>query len=149
MELILIDGSVYGHKGKADFVDREVDTTTGAMLVQASFPNPEKLLRPGQFARVKIGGQVIEDAILIPQRSVMELQGLHNVYVVDANNTAEIREITVGPKVGSNWLITEGLKPGERVVYEGLQKVKDGDDRQSHRCRPQLNRPGKKVIDHG
>ena len=126
MELILIDGSLYGHKGKADFVDREVDTTTGAMLVQASFPNPEKLLRPGQFARVKIGGQVIADAILIPQRSVMELQGLHNVYVVDANNTAETREITVGAKVGSNWLITEGLKPGERVVYEGLQKVKDG-----------------------
>ena len=126
MELILIDGSLYGHKGKADFVDREVDTTTGAMLVQASFPNPEKLLRPGQFARVKIGGQVIADATLIPQRSVMELQGLHNVYVVDANNTAETREITVGAKVGSNWLITEGLKPGERVVYEGLQKVKDG-----------------------
>ena len=126
LELILIDGSVYGHKGRPDFVDREVDTTTGAMLVQASFPNPEKLLRPGQFARVKIRGQVIEDAILIPQRSVMELQGLHNVYVVDASNTAEIREITVGAKVGSNWLITEGLKPGERVVYEGLQKVKDG-----------------------
>ncbi len=126
MELILIDDSLYDHKGKADFVDREVDTTTGAMLVQASFPNPEKLLRPGQFVRVKIEGQVIADAILIPQRSVMELQGLHNVYVVDASNKAETREITVGAKVGSNWLITEGLKPGERVVYEGLQKVKDG-----------------------
>ena len=126
MELILIDGSLFDHKGKADFVDREVDTTTGAMLVQASFPNPEKLLRPGQFVRVKIEGQVIADAILIPQRSVMELQGLHNVYVVDASNKAETREITVGAKVGSNWLITEGLKPGERVVYEGLQKVKDG-----------------------
>jgi len=126
LELILIDGSVYGHKGRTDFVDREVDTTTGAMLVQASFPNPEKLLRPGQFARVKIRGQVIEDAILIPQRSVMELQGLYNVYVVDASNKAEIREIKVGSKVGSNWLITEGLKPGEKVVYEGLQKVKDG-----------------------
>ena len=126
LELILIDGSVYTHKGQTDFVDREVDTTTGAMLVQASFPNPEKLLRPGQFARVRIRGRVVKDGILIPQRCVMELQGLHNVYVVDAGNKAEIREIAVGPKVGSNWLITKGLKPGEKVVYEGLQKVKDG-----------------------
>ena len=128
LELILIDGSVYEHKGQPDFVDREVDTTTGAMLVQASFPNPEKLLRPGQFARVRIRGQVVKDGILIPQRCVMELQGLHNVYVVAASNKAEIREVTVGPKVGSNWLITKGLKPGEKVVYEGLQKVKDGID---------------------
>ncbi len=128
LELILIDGSVFPQKGQPDFVDREVDTTTGAMLVQASFPNPEKLLRPGQFARVRIRGQVVKDGILIPQRCVMELQGLHNVYVVDASNKAEIREISVGPKVGSNWLVTKGLKPGEKVVYEGLQKVKDGID---------------------
>ena len=126
LELILIDSSVYGHKGNTDFVDREVDTTTGALLVQASFPNPEKLLRPGQFVRVKIKVHTVENGILIPQRCVMELQGLHNVYVVDASNKAEIREVTVGPKVGSNWLITDGLKPGERLVYEGLQKVKDG-----------------------
>jgi membrane fusion protein (multidrug efflux system) len=126
LELILIDGSVYNYKGKPDFVDREVDTTTGAMLVQASFPNPEKLLRPGQFVRVRARGRIVKDGILIPQRCVMELQGLHNVYVVTADDTVENREITVGPKVGSNWLITEGLKPGERVVYEGLQKVRDG-----------------------
>jgi membrane fusion protein (multidrug efflux system) len=126
LELILIDGSVYGHAGKVDFVDREVDTTTGAMLVQASFPNPEKLLRPGQFVRVRIKGQVVKDGILIPQRCVMELQGLYNVYVVGSDNTIAIREITVGPKIGSLWLITDGLKPGEKVVYEGLQKVKDG-----------------------
>ncbi|BBO67587.1 hemolysin D [Desulfosarcina alkanivorans] len=126
LELILIDGSVYEHKGRPDFVDREVDTTTGAMLVQASFTNPEKLLRPGQFVRVRARSRAVKDGILIPQRCVMELQGLHNVYVVNADNTAEIREITVGPKVGSNWLITDGLKPGERVIYEGLQKVRDG-----------------------
>ena len=126
MELILIDDSVYEHKGRPDFVDREVDTTTGAMLVQASFSNPEKLLRPGQFVRVRSRGQVVKDGILIPQRCVMELQGLYNVYVVNADNTAEIREIEVGPKVASDWLITEGLKPGEKVVFEGLQKVKDG-----------------------
>jgi membrane fusion protein (multidrug efflux system) len=126
LELILIDGSVYGHAGKVDFVDREVDTTTGAMLVQASFPNPEKLLRPGQFVRVRVKGRVIEDGILIPQRCVMELQGLYNVFVVDMNNTVATREIKVGPKVESFWLITDGLKPGEKVIYEGLQKVKDG-----------------------
>jgi membrane fusion protein, multidrug efflux system len=128
LELILIDGSTYKHKGKPDFVDREVDATTGAMLIQASFPNPEKLLRPGQFARIRAEARIVKDGILIPQRCVMELQGLHNVYVVDASNKAETREITVGTKVGSNWLITDGLKPGERVVYEGLQKVRDGAD---------------------
>jgi membrane fusion protein (multidrug efflux system) len=125
-ELILIDGSLYNHKGKTDFVDREIDTTTGAMLVQASFPNPEKLLRPGQFAKVKIKVRVIKDGILIPQRCVMEIQGLYNVFVVDANNKVATREIKVGSTIGSSWLITEGLKPGEKVVFEGLQKVKDG-----------------------
>ena len=125
-ELILIDGSTYSHKGKLDFVDREVDTTTGAMLVQASFPNPEKLLRPGQFTRVRIRIQVVKDAILIPQRSVMEIQGLHNVFVVDSNNKIVTREIEVGSKLGSFWMTKQGLKPGEQVVYEGLQKVRDG-----------------------
>ena len=126
LELILVDGSVYDHKGKPDFVDREVDSTTGAMLVQASFPNPEKLLRPGQFTRVRARSHIVKDGILIPQRCVMELQGLHNVYVVGEENKVETREIKVGPKVGSNWLITEGLKEGEKVIYEGLQKVRDG-----------------------
>jgi len=125
-ELILVDGSLYNHKGGLDFVDREVDTTTGAMLVQASFPNPEGLLRPGQFTKVRIRIQVVKDAILIPQRCVMEIQGLHSVFVVDANNTVQSRDVQVGDKVGSSWMITEGLKPGEKVVYEGLQKVKDG-----------------------
>ncbi len=125
-ELILIDGSTYNHKGKLDFVDREVDTTTGAMLVQASFPNPEKLLRPGQFTKVRIRIQVVKDAIMIPQRCVMEIQGLHSVFVVDSNNMIQSRDIQVGEKVGSSWMITEGLKPGEKVVYEGLQRVKDG-----------------------
>ncbi len=125
-QLILIDGSLYEHTGKPDFVDREIDTTTGAILVQASFPNPEKLLRPGLFAKVRIKGQVIEDGILIPQRCVMETQGLFNVFVVDDSNKVTIREIKTGPKIGSSWLVNEGLKAGEKVVYEGLQKVKDG-----------------------
>jgi len=125
-ELILVDGSVYGHKGGLDFVDREVNTTTGAMLVQATFPNPEKLLRPGLFTKVRVQVRVVKDAIMIPQRSVMEIQGLHNVFVVDSNDTIQTRSIEVGNKVGSSWMITEGLQAGEKVVYEGLQKVKDG-----------------------
>ncbi len=126
LELILSDGSVYEHKGKADFVNREVDPSTGAILIQASFANPDELLRPGQFARVRGVVEIVKEAILIPQRCVMELQGSFSVYVVTPDNKTQVREVTAGPKVGSFWLIRKGLKPGEQVVYEGLQKVKDG-----------------------
>ncbi len=126
LELILSDGSVYDHKGKADFVNREVDPQTGALLIQASFPNPEQLLRPGQFAKVRGEIEVVKDGILIPQRCVMELQGTFSVYVLGDQNKIQTREVTVGPKIESFWLIREGLKPGEKVVYEGLQKVKNG-----------------------
>ena len=126
LELILADGSLYKYKGKVDFVDREVDSTTGAMLIQASFPNPAKLLRPGQFAKVKAKVMVVKDGILIPQRCVTELQGLYSVFVVDNSNKVEKRDVKVGPKIKQFWLIKEGLKPGEKIVYEGLQKVKDG-----------------------
>jgi len=126
LELILSDGSVYNHKGKADFVNREVDPTTGALLIQASFPNPDELLRPGQFARVRGEIEVVKNGILIPQRCVMELQGSFSVYVVGPQNKIQVRKIEVGSKIKSFWLVREGLKPGEKVVYEGLQKVKDG-----------------------
>jgi len=126
LELILADGSLYKHKGKVNFVDREVNATTGAMLVQASFPNPDQLLRPGQFARVKAKADVVKNGILIPQRCVTELQGLNSVFVVDNSNKVENREVKVGTKIKQFWLIREGLKSGEKIVYEGLQKVKDG-----------------------
>jgi len=126
LELILADGSLYKHKGKVNFVDREVNATTGSMLVQASFPNPDQLLRPGQFARVKAKADVVKNGILIPQRCVTELQGLNSVFVVDNSNKVENREVKVGTKIKQFWLITEGLKSGEKIVYEGLQKVKDG-----------------------
>ncbi len=126
VELLLADGSVYDHKGKIDFVGREVDPTTGALLVQASFPNPERLLRPGLFAKVKAITDIVKDGILIPQRCVTELQGLYSVMVVDEDNKIDRREITVGPTIGEFWLIVEGLKPGEKVIYEGLQAVRDG-----------------------
>ena len=126
LELILSDGSVYGHKGVFDFADRGVDPSTGAMMVQASFPNPDELLRPGQFAKVRGIVGVVEDGILIPQRCVTELQGTYSVFVVDESNKAQTREVKAGPKIEAFWLILEGLEPGERVVYEGLQKVREG-----------------------
>jgi len=126
LELILSDGSVYKHKGKADFVNREVDPQTGALLIQASFDNPDELLRPGQFAKVKAEVTVVKEGILIPQRCVMELQGTFSVYVLGAENKIQMKEVKAGPKIESFWLIKEGLKAGEKVVYEGLQKVKNG-----------------------
>ncbi|MBW2227910.1 MAG: efflux RND transporter periplasmic adaptor subunit, partial [Deltaproteobacteria bacterium] len=126
LELILADGSLYEEKGKPQFIDRNVDPTTGAILVQASFPNPQELLRPGQFAKVKALVAVVKDGILIPQRCVMELQGRFSVYVVGEGDKVETREVKAGPKIKQFWLIIEGLKPGENVVYEGLQKVKAG-----------------------
>jgi len=96
------------------------------MLVQASFPNPQQLLRPGQFAKVKALVAVVKEGILIPQRCVVELQGLYSVYVVGDGDKIQTRKVKVGPKIKQFWLITEGLKPGEQIVYEGLQRVKDG-----------------------
>jgi membrane fusion protein (multidrug efflux system) len=126
LELILADGSLYGYKGKPEFIDRNVDPTTGAMLVQASFPNPQELLRPGQFAKIKALVTVVKDGILVPQRCVVELQGTYRAYVVGDGDKVEIRNVKTGPKIKQFWLITEGLKAGERIVYEGLQKIKEG-----------------------
>ena len=126
LELILADGTLYQHKGKIDFVDREVDPTTGALLIQASFPNPQKLLRPGLFAKVKANTDIIPDGIMIPQRCVTELQGLYSVLVVGEGNKIEQREIEIGPTIDAFWLIMEGLKTGEKVVYEGLQSARAG-----------------------
>jgi len=126
LELILADGSLYDHKGKPEFIDRNVDPTTGAILVQASFPNPKELLRPGQFAKVKALITVVKNGILVPQRCVVELQGTYNVNVIGDDDKVQVRSVKVGPKIKQFWLITEGLKPGERIVYEGLQRVKEG-----------------------
>jgi len=96
------------------------------MLVQASFPNPQELLRPGQFTKVKALVAMVKEGILIPQRCVMELQGRYSVFVVGDGDKVQTREVKVGPKIKQFWLITEGLKPGEHIVYEGLQGVRDG-----------------------
>jgi membrane fusion protein (multidrug efflux system) len=126
IQLILVDGTIYEHEGKLDFIDREVDPTTGAMLVQASFPNPDHILRPGQFAKIKARLAVIPGGIMIPQRCIMELQAKFSVFIVNDKNTIERREVKVGSKINNFWVIEEGLAAGDKVVYEGLQKVREG-----------------------
>ncbi|MCD4747259.1 MAG: efflux RND transporter periplasmic adaptor subunit [Bacteroidales bacterium] len=126
LELILADNSVFKYKGKVDFIDREVDPTTGAILVQASFPNPQQILRPGQFAKVKAVINIKNNALLVPQRCVSELQGKYSLYVVNDSSKIERRDIETGHTVDSYLLITKGIKPGEKVVYEGIQKVREG-----------------------
>ena len=125
LELILSDGSVYPHKGKFFLVDRQVDVKTGTVLVAALFPNPGNILRPGQFGRVRMTKNK-PAALLVPQRAVSELQGVYQLAVVDPNNKVEVRSVKMGERVGSEWVIEEGLKSGERVVAEGLQKLKPG-----------------------
>lgn len=123
LSLILSDGSTHPYKGKTDFINREVDAQTGAILVQATFPNPNLILKPGQFARVKIMMRNDKDAVLVPQRCVTELQGKYSVFVVNAENKIESRQIKINEKFGDYWIVGEGLKPKEKVVLEGLQKV--------------------------
>ena len=124
--LILSDGSTYPHQGKFFLADRQVDVKTGTIRVAALFPNPGNLLRPGQYARIRAVTKTHEGALLVPQRAVSELQGNYQVVVVKADNVAEIRPVQVGERIGSMWIISRGLQPGERVVVEGLQKLKAG-----------------------
>ncbi len=126
LELILSDGSVFNQKGWVDFIDREVDPSTGSLLIQASFPNPDRILRPGQFAKVRAMVKEVPHAILIPQRCVMEIQGQYSVFVVSNDNVVGSKMINVGPTIGDKWLIYSGLDAGETIVYEGLQAVKIG-----------------------
>ena len=125
-ELILADGTLYPEKGKFSAVDRQVDSQTGTIRLAALFPNPQNVLRPGQFIRVRLTVRVRHGALVVPQRAVNQLQTSYEVAVVGADNKAEVRTVKVGEPFGSLWVIEEGLKPGERVVVEGLQKVRDG-----------------------
>jgi membrane fusion protein (multidrug efflux system) len=126
LELVLGGEKVYPQKGQFYLVDRQVDQKTGTIRVAALFPNPNNLLRPGQFARVRVVTKTRENALLIPQRAVTEMQGNYQVAVVTPENKVEIRPVKVGQRFGSLWIINQGLKSGERVVVEGLQKVKAG-----------------------
>lgn len=126
LELILSDGSTFPNKGEFAFADREVDSRTGTIRVAAIFPNPDSILRPGQFARVKALLGTRKDAIVIPQRAVKEVQGRFLVGIVGADNKVSIKEVKAGQQYGQLWVIDDGLKPGEKVIAEGIQKVKDG-----------------------
>ena len=122
IELILADGELYDHKGKVDFIDRNVDSETGSILIQATFPNPERLIRPGQFARVKIRVRVAKDAILIPQKCAKELQGQFSVMYVNNENVLESKTVIVTDKIGEFYIIKEGLKNGDKIILDGIQK---------------------------
>ena len=126
VQLLLADGALYPHVGVIDFADRQIDPTTGTLRVQATFPNPERILRPGQYARVRVILETRKGAILVPQRAVQELQGQQMVSVVGAGDTVEVRTLQMGPRIGSLWLVEKGLQPGDRVILEGSQKVKPG-----------------------
>jgi len=126
LKLVLSDGSTFPHPGSFLLADRQVDANTGTIRVVGSFPNPNNLLRPGQFGRVvaELGTQ--KSALLVPQRAVTELQGSYQLAVVGGDNKVSLRPAKLGPSVGKMWIIEDGLKPGERVIVEGLQKVKEG-----------------------
>ena len=127
-ELILSDDSKHTDVGTFKVVDRTVDPQTGTMKVEASFPNPNSYLRPGQFARLRVAVDERENAILVPQRAVQELQGAKTVLVVDAQNRVSVRTIRVGDRSDNNFIVLEGLNPGERVIVEGLQKARPGGE---------------------
>jgi membrane fusion protein (multidrug efflux system) len=126
VQLLLADGTVHPNTGRLEAVERAVDPTTGTLAVQITFPNPGRLLRPGQYGRARFESEVKKNALLVPQRSVQELQNLYSLAVVGPDNKVEFRSVKVGPRVDGSWVIEEGLKPGEKVVVEGLQRIRDG-----------------------
>lgn len=126
LQLILADGSTYAHEGTFFFADRQVNESTGAIRIAGLFSNPGNVLRPGGYAKVRAVISIQHDALLVPQRAVSELQGGYQVAVVDEHNKVTVRAVQVGDRVGSEWIIANGLNPGERVVAEGVQKVHTG-----------------------
>jgi membrane fusion protein (multidrug efflux system) len=126
LDLILADGSVFPHKGRAVIAERAVDEKTGTLTIVAEFPNPERLIRPGQFGKIRGAIDTVKDAVLIPQQAVMEEQSSRTVYVVDANNKVVLRTVVLGERIENQVIVKEGVKPGERVIIDGLQKVRPG-----------------------
>jgi membrane fusion protein, multidrug efflux system len=136
LELVLADGSVHPQKGRVTVVGRGVSGETGTLPLQATFPNPGGVLRPGQFGRVRLPITTRKNAIVIPQRAVQELQGTYNVFVVGPDSVAQIREVKLANRTGSDWVVSEGLEPADRIVVEGLQKVRPGS-----KVRPTASKP--------
>jgi RND family efflux transporter MFP subunit len=125
-ELILANGAVYPHKGKFYALDRSVDVKTGSIRFEVTFPNPGNILRPGQFGRTRVVSDTKKGALLVPEEAVTELQGNYQIAVVSGDNKVSIRPVKVGERLGGMWEITEGLKPGERVIVQGAQRVREG-----------------------
>jgi len=126
LQMILIDGTVYPHAGKFFFADRQVNINTGTLQIAGLFPNPDYLLRPGQYARVRAQTGIRRDAFVIPQRAVNQLQGTFQVAVVDGQNLAHYKNVKVGDHLGSDWIVESGLASGDRIIVEGLLKAKEG-----------------------
>jgi RND family efflux transporter MFP subunit len=126
LQLILADGSTYPHEGKFYFADRQVDASTGAIRIAGLFPNPNNILRPGGYGKVRAVIRKQPGALLVPQRAVSELQGGYQVAVVGADNKVDVRSVTVGDRVDHRWIITSGLSAGDRVVVEGVQRMRTG-----------------------
>jgi membrane fusion protein (multidrug efflux system) len=126
LQLILADGSTYAREGTFYFADRQVNESTGAIRIAGLFPNPNNVLRPGGYAKVRAVISMEQGALLIPQRAVSELQGGYQVAVVDDHNKVTVRTVNVGERTGNRWIIASGLNPGDRVVAEGVQKVRTG-----------------------
>lgn len=136
LELILADGSVYPKPGRPLALERQVDPTTGTVLARGVFPNPGNVLRPGQYAKVRTVVEVKKNALLIPQRAVQDVQGVHQVAVVRPDDTVEVRNVKTDARVGSLWIVAEGLKRGERVVVEGADRLRPGQ-----KVRPEATTP--------
>jgi RND family efflux transporter MFP subunit len=125
-ELMLSNGEVYPHKGKFYALDRSLDVRTGSIRYEVTFPNPGHILRPGQFGKVRFVADMKKGAMVVPQEAVNELQGSYQVAVVDENNKVSIRPVKMGERIGAMWEVTEGLKPGDKVVVQGIQKAREG-----------------------
>jgi membrane fusion protein (multidrug efflux system) len=126
LTLTLANGAVWPHKGHIAFVDRQMNQQTGAIRIAASFPNPGNVLRPGQFGRVTAETEMRQNAILVPQMAVQELQGTKQVYIAGPDNRAHIVNVTLGPQAGNDWIITSGLRPDQCVITSNVQKLRDG-----------------------
>ena len=126
MILLLADGSEHPHPGRVIATAQSIDPETGTYTVEASFPNPNNILLPGQFARVRAPYRTLQDVTVVPRRAVVELQGFFRVYVVESDNTVSVRDIKTGPTTGNITIIEEGLDGGETIIVEGLQKVRPG-----------------------
>jgi RND family efflux transporter MFP subunit len=148
IELILGDGTLYSQTGHIYAPDRAIGPTTGALRLEARFPNPDGALRPGQFVRVRVKFETKHGALLVPQRAVSELQGAYQVDLVDAENKVHIQPVSVGERSGSFWIVDHGLELGQRVVVEGLQKVREGATVNPTNFAPATMRPPEGTPSH-